>query len=333
MEVTPEEEEREKCQRIAGEERRDRGPLPEPNEPPRGDGRGDRDLDRRERKVRLPVGNQSEREQDRREAHPRDRVRPCGAAGVVADDVVPERAEVVHEKRHERREEEKRGGPRRHEGRDGLPQRARLFRRDQIHSDEWQEDERVELGGTRCCERERRHRATLPHEEGEAREEEQQYEEVVPPLHDEGKELWVECDRRGHREALGGAPHEERDERERADVRRKVEIALVPDEAEMVEEPHERRAHQEHEGEIGEVVQRRVVDHRPEEHRRVQVISDVRVHAGEELPRSLLDHEGAVVDVRVRLPGLAEDDRRERGNDHERRDDRRDVRDAGARRE
>ena len=141
----------------------------------------------------------------------------------------------------------------------------------------------------------------------------------------------VERDRRGHGQALGRVPYEERDQRQRADVRREVEVALIPDETEVVEEPHEGRAHQEHEGEIREVVERRVVDHRPEEHRRVQVIGDVGVHSGEELSGGLLDHESSVVDVRVRLAGLAEDDRGQRGDDHERRDERGEVRQAGAR--
>src|SRR2546430_2842083 len=42
----------------------------------------------------------------------------------------------------------------------------------------------------------------------------------------------------------------------------------------------------------------------------------VRIHAGEEFPRSLLDHQGAVMDVRVRLAGLAQDDRDRRSEEH-----------------
>src|SRR5437762_2048870 len=155
LEIPSEEEECEQRERVAGEERRDGGPLPEPDEPPHRDGRGDRDLDRGEREVRLPVRDEPECEEDRREAHPRDRVRPRGAARVVAHHVVVESPEVIREEWDEGGEQEERGGPRRHERRDGLAKVARPFRRDQIDRHERQEDEGVKLGRARGRERER----------------------------------------------------------------------------------------------------------------------------------------------------------------------------------
>src|SRR5207302_4750909 len=113
LEVPSEEEEREQRERVAGEECRDGRPLPEPDEPPHRDGRGDRDLDRSEREVRLPVRDEPEREEDRREAHTRYRVRPGGAARVIADDIVVESPEVIRQERDEGGEQEERGRPRR----------------------------------------------------------------------------------------------------------------------------------------------------------------------------------------------------------------------------
>src|SRR2546426_285557 len=104
LEVASEEEEGEERKRIAREERRDRGSLPQTDEPPGGDRCRDRDLDRGEREIRLTVWDQAESEEDGGEAHPRDRVRPCGATRVVADDVIPEGTEVVHKERRERRD-------------------------------------------------------------------------------------------------------------------------------------------------------------------------------------------------------------------------------------
>ena len=98
----------------------------------------------------------------------------------------------------------------------------------------------------------------------------------------------------------------------------------------MIERPDERRAHQKHEREVREVVERWVVDHRPEEHRRVEVVRGIRVHPVQQLARGFLDHERAVVDVRVWLPRLAKHDRGDRGENHERGDDRDDVHEAGA---
>ena len=188
----------------------------------------------------------------------------------------------------------------------------------------------MELRRTRRRERERGRRSALAHEEREAREQEEQHKEIVPSFHDEREELRVERDRRGHRKARCSSANKVRDQGEGADVRREIEVPLVPDEAEVIEEPNEWCAHQEHEREVGEVVKRRVVDHRPEEHRSVEVVGDVGVHAGKEFSRSFLNHERAVVDVRVGLTGLAKDDRRERRNDHERRDHRGEVRDPRA---
>src|SRR2546430_1272643 len=55
LKIPSKEQERERGERVAGRERRDGRPPPEPQEPPCGDGCGHCDLDRREREVRLPV--------------------------------------------------------------------------------------------------------------------------------------------------------------------------------------------------------------------------------------------------------------------------------------
>src|SRR5439155_1425830 len=65
LEVAPEEQEGKERERVAGKQRRDGRPLPEPEEPPRGDRRSHRDLDRREREVRLPIRDHAQRKQQR----------------------------------------------------------------------------------------------------------------------------------------------------------------------------------------------------------------------------------------------------------------------------
>ena len=334
MEVPPEEEEGEERECVARQQRLDRRAAPQPHEPPRGDRRGDRDLDRSEREVRLAVLDDTEREEQCGKAHARDGIGPGGAAGVVAHDVVVERGEVVHQERHEgRREDEGRrpGGP--PQRGPGLADGARAPRCHEIDRDEGQDEERVQLRRAGDREREGRERAPLALEQEHGAEEWQEHEEVVAPLDDEREELRVEGDDRGEREALRGAADEERDQAERRDVRGQVEVALVPEDADVVEEPHEGHRDEEHEREVGQVVQGRVVDHRPVEHRRVQVVGDVWVHPVEELARRLLHHERAVVDVGVRASGLAQDERRDGRHDDERDDDRREMDRAIARRE
>ena len=126
---------------------------------------------------------------------------------------------------------------------------------------------------------------------------------------------------------------EERDQREGAQIGREVEVSLIPDQTEVIEEADERRGDEEHEREIGQVVEGRVVDHRPVEHRRVEVVGDVRIHAQEELARGLLDHQGPVVYVGVGPARLSQDDRDDGRHDDEDRDDRGEVGHARARAE
>src|SRR5438132_5837089 len=202
LEVPPEEEEREKREGVARQQRRDRRPAPQPHEPPRGDRRGDGDLDRGEREVRLAVLDDAEGEEQCGKAHARDRIGPGGAASVVAHDVVVERGEVVHQERHEgRREDEGRrpGGP--PQRGPGLADGARAPRCYEIDRDEGQDEERVQLRRAGDREREGRERAPLALEQEHGAEEWQEHEEVVAPLDDEREELRVEGDYRGEREA------------------------------------------------------------------------------------------------------------------------------------
>src|SRR5438552_2289432 len=332
LEIPSEEEEGEERERITTEQRGDRRLSPEANEPPGGDWGRDRDLDGREREVRLAVRDDTDREQERREAHAGDRIGPGGAAGVVADDVVVERAEVIHQERYERRKQEERRRPGRQQPAGDVTHGPRSPRGDEVDGDEWQKEERMQFGRSCGGEGKRRRRAPLADEQRKAGEEEEQHEEVVASFDHEREELRIERDRRGHREATRGALHQERHERERSDVGREIEIPLVPDDADMVEEPHERRGDEEHEREVREVIEGRVVDHRPVEHRGVEVIRHVRIHAVQELARRLFDHQCAVVDIAVRLAALAKDDRGDRRHDHERRHDRREVNDPRTRR-
>ncbi len=155
----------------------------------------------------------------------------------------------------------------------------------------------------------------------DAGEEEQQHEEVVASLDDEREELRVQREERDEREAVVHAAREERNHGEGRDESRQIQVALVPEEPDLVEEPHERGRDQEQEREVREVIQRGVVHHRPVVEGRVEVIGDVGVLPEQELPCGPLDHQRSVVDVRVRLPRLTQQDRGERRDDDEDGDD------------
>src|SRR5581483_4883974 len=299
LEVASEEEERQERERVAGQHGREGGIAPQPAHPPERHGRRDGELDDREREVRLTVLDDSEREQQRREPHAADRVAPRRAAGVVPDDVVVEGGEVVREERDEGHREEDRGG---HEGREvrrGVARALRPAGGDEPHEHERQDQHGVELRRGRRGDGQRAEGAPLALEQRDPREEEGQDEEVVASLDHEREELRVQRDERGGGETVLGATDEERHHGERRDVRREVEVALVPEEPEVIEDPHERYRHQEQRREVREVVQGGVVHHRPVEERCVEVVGDVRVLPRDELARRPLDHQRAVVDVGV----------------------------------
>ncbi|TMB96661.1 MAG: hypothetical protein E6J38_03345 [Chloroflexi bacterium] len=154
-------------------------------------------------------------------------------------------------------------------------------------------------------------------QQSDPREQEREHEEVIPSFDDEWEELRVECDQRDEREPVLGPLHEQRQDRERRDERGEVEVALIPGDAEVVEDPHERHGDKEERWEVREVVERGVVHHGPVHEWRIEVVRDVGVLSAEELARGPLDHERAVVDVRVRASGLSEHDRCDRRRDDE----------------
>ena len=191
----------------------------------------------------------------------------------------------------------------------------------------------MQLGGRGDRDRERAECPPLALEQRDTREQEHQHEEIVPAFDDEREELRVQRDQGHEREPVVHAARQERHDRERREVGRQVQVALVPEEADLVEEPHERGGDQEQEWEVREVIERGAVHHRPVVERGVEIVGDVGVLPEEQLARGPLDHQRTVVDVRVRLPGLAQHDRRERWHDDEGRDDRRDVHGSLPRRE
>ncbi len=174
----------------------------------------------------------------------------------------------------------------------------------------------MQLRRRRDGDRERAERPSFPLQQGDAAEEEQQHEEIVPTFDGEREQLRVQRQECDEREAIVHAAREERHDREGRHVGRQVEIALVPEKPDRVEEPHERCCDEEQEREVREVIQRGIVHHRPVIERGVEVVRHVRVLPEQELARGPLDHERAVVDVRVRLSRLAQHDRRE-GRHHD----------------